>query len=73
MKVISTNIANIQSIPFRGKEVKTGIFKKSTSSPIFLAKEDVENDIVVDRRFHGGLDKACYLYSFNQYKFCQYL
>ena len=71
MKVISTNISNVQIIKFRGKNVKTGIFKYPTKESIFLGKEDVAKDNVVDRRYHGGIDKACYLYSTNHYKYWQ--
>ena len=34
-----------------------------------MGKEDVKNDNVVDRRFHGGVDKACYLYGLESYSF----
>jgi len=36
-----------------------------------LGSEDVRNDHVIDRRYHGGLDKACYLYSADHYPFWQ--
>ena len=71
MKIISTNIGKPQIIDWRGKEVKTGIYKYSVPHPIFLGEEDVENDHVIDRRYHGGVDKACYLYSADHYKYWQ--
>ena len=73
MKILSTNISNIKTIEFNGKKVKTGIFKKEVLEPIYLNYEDVNNDNVVDRKHHGGKDKACYLYSFNHYKYWQEL
>jgi len=73
MKVISTNIAEIQTIKFRGQNVKTGIFKYATAEGIFLGKEDVGKDNVVDRKYHGGEDKACYLYATNHYEYWQKL
>ena len=69
MKVISTNIADIKEISYRGKTVKTGIYKYPVTEGIFLEKEDVKNDNVVDRRYHGGIDKACYLYGAESYPF----
>ena len=36
---------------------------------IFLGIEDVVNDNVIDRRYHGGTDMACYLYSADHYPF----
>jgi len=73
MKIISTNIGEPRIIDWNGKEVKTGIFKFPVDQPIFLDLEDVENDYVIDRRYHGGIDKACYLYSADHYKYWQKL
>lgn len=69
MKVISTNIAEIKTFLWRGKEVQTGIYKYPVDQPIFLDLEDVEGDHVIDRRYHGGVDKACYLYSLDHYEY----
>jgi len=73
MKVISTNIGKARVIQHNGKEVKTGIFKFSVEEGIYLEAEDVVNDNVMDRRYHGGIDKACYLYSVDHYKYWQNL
>lgn len=35
--------------------------------PIFLGKEDVANDTVIDRKHHGGEFKACYLFGADYY------
>ncbi len=69
MKVVSVNIGERQGVKYRGKTVKTGIFKKPVSHPIILGKSDVEGDAVIDRRYHGGELKACYLYSADHYEF----
>lgn len=69
MQIISTNIGEPATIEWRGQQVKTGIFKYGINSPIFLGQDDVVNDHVLDRRFHGGPDKACYLYSADHYPF----
>ncbi|MBW8333719.1 MAG: MOSC domain-containing protein [Prolixibacteraceae bacterium] len=69
MQVLSANIAQPATIIWRGQEVLTGIYKYAVDTPIFLNSEDVENDHVLDRRYHGGVDKACYLYSADHYPF----
>jgi len=69
MQIISTNIGESVTIEWRGQNVQTGIYKYGVDSPIFLGLEDVVNDHVLDRRFHGGKDKACYLYSADHYEF----
>lgn len=73
MKIISTNIGEPRIMQHRGKEVTTGIFKFPVEEGIFLGQEDVDNDHVIDRRYHGGIDKACYLYSADHYEYWQNL
>jgi MOSC domain-containing protein YiiM len=69
MKVISLNIGERKVVNYKGKIVETSIFKFPVNHPIFLGKEDVENDAVIDRKYHGGIDKAVYGYSQNHYAF----
>lgn len=69
MEVISTNLAEPAIIEWRGQQVQTGIYKYPIEAPIDLEYEDVKNDHVIDRRYHGGFDKACYLYSADHYAF----
>jgi MOSC domain-containing protein YiiM len=69
MIVISTNIGEPKTIVWHGKKEQTGIYKYPVEHPIFLGTEDVENDHVMDRKYHGGVDKACYLYSADNYNF----
>lgn len=69
MRVISTNIGIRKNVNWKGKIIETGIFKQPVYVPIYLGKTDVEKDQVVDRKYHGGLDKACYAYSSDHYPF----
>ncbi len=69
MRVISTNISAAKTIVWQGKEVQTGIFKEPVKQPLILEKTDVLGDVVVDRKYHGGIDKACYLFSADHYPF----
>jgi len=73
MKIISTNIGESKVIIWNRKEVSTGIFKYPVHQAIFLGTKDVDNDHVIDRRYHGGIDKACYLYSADHYTYWQNL
>jgi MOSC domain-containing protein YiiM len=71
MKVLSVNIGKSKKIKWQFKTVETGIFKYAVDIPIFLDLEDVENDHVIDRKHHGGNDKAVYVYSKSNYKYFQ--
>ena len=69
MHIVSTNVGQAKTVTYKGKEYSTGIYKFPVETPVFLGTEDVAGDSVVDRKHHGGLDKACYLYSANHYSF----
>jgi len=71
MKVISVNIGARTEIQWKGKSYTTGIHKSSVPGPVFLGKEGVENDSVIDRKYHGGEDQAVYAYGYNHYPFWQ--
>ena len=67
MKVLSVNIGERKKVIWRKKEIETGIYKFPVDEPIFLGKEDVEGDNVVDRKHHGGIEQAVYGYSEKHY------
>lgn len=67
MKVISVNRAQVEEISYRGKQVKTGIFKIPAMNAVRVTKLGLENDVQVDRAVHGGFDKAVYAYPIEHY------
>ena len=69
MEVIATNIAVPKKIIWNNKEVGTGIYKRPVQIPIVLENEVVAGDIVADRKVHGGIYKACYLFSADHYPY----
>lgn len=69
MKTLSTNIAKPTSIIWNEKELTTGIYKKPTNQPIYLGKEGVKDDEVSDKKVHGGIFKACYIFSNEHYAY----
>ncbi len=67
MKVLATNIGESRSVEWNGETIETGIFKYSVDRGILLGDTDVKGDAVIDRKYHGGVDKACYMYSADVY------
>lgn len=67
MNVISTNISASKTVTWKGKEEQTGIFKRPVQGGVYLGETDVDKDAVVDRKYHGGVDKACYLFTADIY------
>jgi MOSC domain-containing protein YiiM len=68
-KVIATNIGKKVTIIHNNKELETGIYKFSVEKPVFLGETGVDTDQVIDTRYHGGLEKACYLYPSENYTY----
>jgi MOSC domain-containing protein YiiM len=69
MKVIATNIGTPKTFTWNGAEEQTGIFKYPLKDGLFLSKNDVKGDTVIDRIHHGGTNKACYLFSADYYPY----
>lgn len=72
MKVISVNLGASKDVKWKNKTVKTGIFKQPVAA-ITLGEEDVVGDNVIDRKFHGGINKAVYAYGYDHYDYWQKL
>lgn len=67
MKILSINIAGSKSFTYQGKTVNTGIFKEPVSGRVRVQRLGLDGDVQVDRRVHGGVDKAVYAYPFEHY------
>ena len=65
MKVISISVALPRAVNVHGKQIETGISKIPVSGPIVVSKLNLEGDGQADLSVHGGLDKAVYLYSWD--------
>nr|WP_299383910.1 MOSC domain-containing protein [Allomuricauda sp.] len=69
MRIISTNLGKPTPIEWNGQQTTTGIFKYPTPDTLTLETESVAKDTISDRRVHGGIFKACYLFSSEQYPY----
>jgi MOSC domain-containing protein YiiM len=64
--LISVNIGSPTPATWRlahGDPAHTGIDKRPTGRRIALSADGVDGDAVIDRRHHGGTDKAVYAYA----------
>jgi MOSC domain-containing protein YiiM len=73
MKIISVNIAKKKEITWKSKTWETGIFKKEVLYSIYLGKTDVKEDVVIDRKHHGGENMAVYAFAKEHYKYFEKL
>jgi MOSC domain-containing protein YiiM len=71
MKLISVNVASPQTVMYQGKSVTTGIFKKPVSGRVMLRILNLDGDQQADRKVHGGVDMAVYVYPIEHYGYWQ--
>ena len=69
MKLLSVKVGLPREIEWKGKIVRTSIFKAPVPGRIRVAKLNVEGDQQSDLTVHGGIDKAVYAYPSEHYAF----
>jgi MOSC domain-containing protein YiiM len=69
MKLLSVNVGLPREIEWKGKIVRTSIFKSPVSGRIRVAQLNLEGDQQSDLSVHGGIDKAVYAYPSEHYSF----
>ena len=69
MRVVSVNVGEPREVVWRGKAVRTGIFKKPVSGRVPVRALNLEGDRQADLSVHGGPDKAVYAYPVEHYAF----
>ncbi len=67
MKVLSVNVGLPQEIEWRGRIIRTAIWKEPVQGPVRMARLNLDGDAQADLRVHGGPDKAVYLYPKEHY------
>jgi MOSC domain-containing protein YiiM len=63
MKLLSVNVAVVQTGPWTGRMGRTGIDKRPSEGPVFVTRTGIDGDVIVDLREHGGVDRAVYAYA----------
>jgi MOSC domain-containing protein YiiM len=69
MKLISVNVGLPREVSWKGKTVRTGIFKEPVSERVMVRSLNLDGDRQADLTVHGGLDKAVYVYPFEHYDY----
>lgn len=69
MKLLSVNVSQPKAISYRGKTVRTGIFKEPVKGRVMLRRLNLDGDRQGDLNVHGGPDKAVYVYTVEHYDF----
>jgi MOSC domain-containing protein YiiM len=69
MKLLSVNVGLPREVEWKGKIVRTSIFKAPVPGQVRVAKLNLEGDQQSDLSVHGGIDKAVYAYPSEHYRF----
>src|SRR4030095_7217627 len=69
MKLLSVNVGLPREIEWKGKLVRTSIFKTAVRSRVRVGQLNLEGDQQSDLSVHGGVEKAVYAYSSEHYAF----
>src|SRR5213080_3787881 len=68
MKLLSINVGLPREIEWKGKLVRTSIFKAPVPGRVRVAQLNFEGDQQSDLTVHGGVDKAVYAYPSEHYE-----
>ena len=69
MKIVSVNVGFPRSVTWKGKTVRTGIFKSPVDSRLWMRALNIDGDRQADLRVHGGRSKAVYVYPSEHYAY----
>ncbi len=69
MKLLSVNVSLPKEITFKGKTVRTGIFKVPVEGRVKVKALNIDGDGQADLIGHGGEFRAVYVYSFDNYDY----
>ena len=67
MKLLSVNIASPRLVEYNAHATTTGIYKEPAAGRVRVNKLTIEGDHQVDKRYHGGFNKAVYAYPGEHY------
>jgi MOSC domain-containing protein YiiM len=67
MKLLSVNVSLPKEVPHGRKTVSTGIFKERVGGQVMLRTTNLDGDGQADLENHGGVDRAAYAYSIENY------
>jgi MOSC domain-containing protein YiiM len=68
VKLVSINVGRPREVEWRGKMVRTSIFKAPVGGAVRVSKLNLAGDEQSDLSVHGGADKAVYAYPCEHYE-----
>jgi ferredoxin-NADP reductase/MOSC domain-containing protein YiiM len=69
MKLLSVNVSIPKEVSYKGKIIRTGIFKEPVEGRVNVTSLNIEGDGQADQIAHGGEQRAILVYSIENYKY----
>lgn len=69
MQLVSVNVGLPQEIDWRGRRIRTSIWKVPREGRVRVNRLNLEGDQQSDLSVHGGTEKAVYAYPFEHYEY----
>lgn len=69
LRLLSVNLATERVVRYRGREVRSGIYKEPAAGRVRLRMLGLEGDFQADPSVHGGPEKAAYVYPSEHYPY----
>ena len=69
MEVLSVQVGTPRDVEWRGRVVRTAIFKYPVEGPVMVRRYRMDGDRQAATKVHGGRDKAVYAYPSEHYPF----
>ena len=69
MRLVSVNVGLPREVTWKGRAVRTGIFKEPVRGRAAVRRLNLDGDRQADLTVHGGADKAVYAYPAEHYPF----
>ncbi|MBL8229702.1 MAG: MOSC domain-containing protein [Bryobacterales bacterium] len=68
-RVLAVCVGLIERVPYRGRQMRTGIFKRPVEGRVHIGRLGLAGDHQADPRYHGGPRRAVYAYPSEHYSF----
>jgi MOSC domain-containing protein YiiM len=69
VELLTVSVSDIQRVRYHDRWVDTGIFKKQAGGAHRVGVMGLETDAQADLENHGGVDKAVYVYTVENYRY----
>lgn len=68
-EVVAISVGKPQHVSYKGQDIHTAIYKTPIIGPVHVTALNIAGDEQANLEFHGGVDKAINVYSYDRYPY----